>query len=83
MTEERKSVQGHNGPYNTPIVLPSKKVLAEWIDYNGHMNVVFYTLAFDSSLDFFLEEILGIGETHAINRKTRAICSSSSLSLFK
>ena len=69
MTEERKSIQGHNGPYNTPIVLPSKKVLSEWIDYNGHMNVVFYTLAFDSSLDFFLEEILGIGETHAIKKK--------------
>jgi len=69
MTGERKSIQGHNGPYNTPIVLPSKKVLAEWIDYNGHMNVVFYTLAFDSSLDFFLEEVLGIGETHAIKEK--------------
>ena len=69
MTEERKSIQGHNGPYNTPIVLPSKKVLSEWIDYNGHMNVVFYTLAFDNSLDFFLEEILGIGKTHAIKEK--------------
>ena len=69
MAEERKIIQGHNGPYNTPIVFPSKKVLAEWIDYNGHMNVVFYTLAFDSSLDFFLEEILGIGETHAIKKK--------------
>ena len=31
--------------------------------------MLFYTLAFDSSLDFFLEEILGIGETHAINEK--------------
>ena len=69
MTEERKNIQGHNGPYNTPIVLPSKKVLDEWIDYNGHMNVVFYTLAFDNSLDFFLEEILGIGKTHAIKEK--------------
>ena len=69
MTGERKSIQGHNGPYNTPIVLPSKKVLPEWIDYNGHMNVVFYTLAFDNSLDFFLEEVLGIGETHAIKEK--------------
>ena len=42
MTEERKSVQGHNGPYNTPIVLPSKKVLAEWMNCNGHMNVVLH-----------------------------------------
>src|SRR6056300_2043769 len=69
MTEGNKIIQGYDGPYNTPIVLPSKKVLAEWIDYNGHMNVVYYTQAFDSSLDYFLEEILGIGETHAIKKK--------------
>ena len=69
MTEGNKTNQGYDGPYNTPIVLPSKKVLAEWIDYNGHMNVVYYTQTFDNSLDFFLEEILGIGETHAIKEK--------------
>ena len=69
MTEGNKIIQGYDGPYNTPIVLPSKKVLAEWIDYNGHMNVVYYTQTFDNSLDFFLEEILGIGETHAIKEK--------------
>ena len=69
MTEGNKIIQGYDGPYNTTIVLPSKKVLAEWIDYNGHMNVVYYTQTFDNSLDFFLEEILGIGETHAIKEK--------------
>ena len=30
--------------------------------------MLFFTLAFDS-FDFFLEEILGIGETHAIKEK--------------
>ena len=65
MTENKKTQKGHDGPYNTPIILSEKMVLKEWIDYNGHMNVAFYTLAFDNSLDEFLENVLGIGETHA------------------
>ena len=56
---------GHDGPYESPIKLPTKKVLKSWIDYNGHMNVAFYTMAFDKSLDYFLENYLGLGETHA------------------
>ena len=51
--------------YSTPIILPEQQVLEEWLDYNGHMNVAFYTLAFDKSLDIFLEDFLEIGETHA------------------
>jgi acyl-CoA thioester hydrolase len=54
-----------DNPYSTPIILPEQQVLKEWLDYNGHMNVAFYTLAFDKSLDIFLEDFLGIGETHA------------------
>ena len=60
---------GYDGPYDSPIILPEKRVLKSWIDYNGHMNVAFYTLAFDKSLDFFLEDTLGIGETHALKNK--------------
>ena len=51
--------------YSTPIILPEQEVLNEWLDYNGHMNVAYYTLAFDKSLDIFLEDLLGIGESHA------------------
>ena len=58
-------VKGFNGPYEAPIRLPSRKVLKSWIDYNGHMNVAYYTMAIDKSIDYFLDEILGIGETHA------------------
>ncbi|WP_112321508.1 thioesterase family protein [Oceanibium sediminis] len=54
---------GVDGPYPAPIVLPSQQVEAAWIDYNGHMNVAYYTLAFDRALDSFLEDWLGIGET--------------------
>ncbi|USG60621.1 thioesterase family protein [Sneathiella marina] len=34
-----------------------QSVLTEWIDYNNHMNVAFYVLIFDQSLDVFLDEI--------------------------
>ena len=47
------------------MLFDEQQVLKEWLDYNGHMNVAFYTLAFDKSLDIFLEDFLGIGETHA------------------
>lgn len=59
------AIEGHDGPYAAPIVLPARQVPAEWIDYNGHMNVAYYTMAFDQAMDFFLEEELGIGEAHA------------------
>ena len=61
--------KGYDGPYDTPIILPEKQVIEDWIDYNGHMNVAFYTLAFDKSLDVFLEDTLGVGETHALENK--------------
>ena len=53
---------GHDGPYDAPIRIAPRAVPAEWIDYNGHMNVAYYTMAFDQSLDVFLERELGIGE---------------------
>jgi acyl-CoA thioester hydrolase len=34
-----------------------QEVLTEWIDYNRHMNVAFYVLIFDQSLDVFLDQI--------------------------
>jgi len=48
-----------------PIRTRARKVPPEWIDYNGHMNVAYYTMAFDNALDEILEERLGIGESLA------------------
>lgn len=31
------------------------RVLPEWIDYNGHMNVAFYQLAFDQAADVLFD----------------------------
>ncbi|MDC3107734.1 thioesterase family protein [Paracoccaceae bacterium] len=46
-----------DSPYRTR----KQVVLSDWIDYNGHMNVAYYTLAFDKALDFFFEDVLNIG----------------------
>jgi acyl-CoA thioester hydrolase len=40
-----------------PLQLHEETVLSEWIDYNGHMNVAFYVLAFDHATDAMLEFI--------------------------
>lgn len=39
------------------------RVKPEWIDYNGHMNVAYYHMAFDEATDRFLEAI-GLGEPY-------------------
>ena len=38
-----------------PLELHHENVRPEWIDYNGHMNVAFYVLAFDHATDAFLD----------------------------
>ncbi|MHA1600777.1 MAG: thioesterase family protein [Alphaproteobacteria bacterium] len=38
-------------------------VRPEWIDYNGHMNVAYYLLAFDGAADAFFDAI-GINEAY-------------------
>jgi acyl-CoA thioester hydrolase len=38
-------------------------IAPEWIDYNGHMNVAYYVLAFDRATDQ-LFDYLGIGEAY-------------------
>ena len=35
----------------------------DWIDYNGHMNVAYYVLAFDRATDRLLDH-LGLGEAY-------------------
>ena len=50
------------------IYLKSGKVLPEWTDYNGHMNLAFYIHLFDSSWEVLLEKF-NIGENSAKNEK--------------
>ncbi len=43
-----------------PFVCPPRRVERAWIDYNGHMNMAYYNLLFDQSLDHVFDA-LGIG----------------------
>jgi acyl-CoA thioester hydrolase len=43
------------------IRLSTQTVSDDWIDNNGHMNVAYYTLAFDIAFDEFLLNHLGMG----------------------
>jgi len=40
-----------------PLEIYQTSVLPEWIDYNGHMNVAYYVLAFDKATDEFFDFI--------------------------
>ncbi|HET7408716.1 MAG TPA: thioesterase family protein [Paracoccaceae bacterium] len=44
----------------TPLSSSVRRVLPEWIDYNGHMNVAYYVLAIDKAMDDIFDE-LGMG----------------------
>jgi acyl-CoA thioester hydrolase len=52
-----------------PLELATLTVLPEWIDYNGHMNVSCYVLAFDQGVDAFME-LIGISPADIEQRQT-------------
>jgi len=45
------------------IHIHNETVLPEWIDYNGHMNVAYYVLAFDHATDALLD-VIGMDSTY-------------------
>ena len=45
------------------ITCPEVVVQPEWIDYNGHLNMAFYSLVFDRSLDHVFE-LIGLDESY-------------------
>jgi acyl-CoA thioester hydrolase len=59
-----------------PLDLHRETVRPEWIDYNGHMNVAYYVLAFDHATDVWFEH-LELGEAY----RRRTGCSLFALEL--
>lgn len=57
-----ETLAGHDGPYDAPLVFRGFKARPEWIDYNGHMNVGYYGVAFDNALELLMVDHLGLGE---------------------
>ncbi len=47
-------------PIPAPFQSSVKKVLPEWIDYNGHLNMAYYNVLFDTGVDEAYE-LLGFG----------------------
>lgn len=47
-----------------PIVCPPERVLEDWIDYNGHLNMAYYNVIFDRGVDHFFD-LLNIGADYA------------------
>ena len=50
-----------------PLALHTERVQPAWIDYNGHMNVAYYVLAFDHATDAFFD-YLGLGDQYMAAR---------------
>tara|TARA_R110002096_G_scaffold83849_6_gene194095 strand:+ start:199 stop:687 length:489 start_codon:yes stop_codon:yes gene_type:complete len=48
---------------DAPLAIHTDIVHPEWIDYNGHMNVAYYVLAFDHATDAFFD-YLDLGEAY-------------------
>ena len=53
---------------DAPLTLYRDRVRPEWVDYNGHMNVAYYVLAFDLGVDNFWAR-LGITEEYVETSK--------------
>lgn len=49
-----------------PFECPAQAVSSDWIDYNGHMNMAYYNMAFDRGVDALYDH-LGIGAGYVQN----------------
>ncbi len=50
-------------PDASPLELIRVQVKPDWLDYNGHMNVTYYTMTFDQAFDKF-QDRMGIGREY-------------------
>ena len=52
------------------MILKTEKVIKDWTDYNGHLNVAFYVHIFDIAADAMLDNFNMGGESAKRNKKT-------------
>ncbi len=55
-------------PDNALIISPLMSINPEWIDFNGHLNMAYYSVLFDTAFDGVCVE-LGLGPDYAESRK--------------
>lgn len=47
-----------NDDFEAPLAFPEQRVIPEWVDFNGHMNVAYYMVAFDRCVDVMYNRLL-------------------------
>ena len=52
------------------MILKTEKVIKEWTDYNGHLNVAYYVRVFDIAADIMLDNFKMGGESAKKDKKT-------------
>ena len=52
------------------MLLKSEKIIKEWTDYNGHLNVAFYVHVFDIAADIMLDNFKMGGHSAKKDQKT-------------
>ena len=52
------------------MILKTEKVVKEWTDYNGHLNVAFYVYIFDKAADVMLDNFKMGGQSAREDKKT-------------
>ena len=62
------------------LYLNSKKIIKEWTDYNGHMNVAYYVLIFDLFGAEILMDKFKMGEESAKKTKKSTMVVESHIS---
>ena len=55
----------------TPLEIHRSRVPREWIDYNGHMNVAYYVMAFDHATDR-LFDLIDLGQDYVARTNNSA-----------
>lgn len=60
-------------------VMPLKK---EWIDFNGHLNMAYYMVLFDQSLDWHFEK-LGMGPDYITHRNLSTFAVEAKITYMK
>ena len=52
------------------MILKTEKIIKEWTDYNGHMNVAYYVHVFDIAADIMLDDLKMGGESAKKDKRT-------------
>ena len=65
-----------DSPIPAPFISETRTVLPEWIDFNGHMNIAYYVVAFDLATDDVFN-FFGMDDRH----REESNCSTFTLEL--